>query len=174
MALKGKEKQTVDTQLIKEWNDGALITIKNVTEENKILFSDMRTKISNTFKITVGLYIALFILGFLLLSVPIWYAYTGQIAVYNSIITGTLGITNLVVLFLFKPVERIHDLMSDLSQITLLLNNYRQQEALILYQFNSQLDSQKKSASETVQNIREAASNSVNLLEQYCEMKLKE
>ncbi|MDP3012659.1 MAG: hypothetical protein Q8M92_00360, partial [Candidatus Subteraquimicrobiales bacterium] len=71
--------------------------------------------------------------------------------------------------------ERIHDLMSDLSQITLLLNNYRQQEALILYQFNSEIKPEsKRSASETVKDIREAASNSVDLLEQYCEMKVKD
>lgn len=79
----------------------------------------------------------MFLLGFALLSVPIFAAFNGDISIYNSIITGTLGITDIVGLLLLKPVKSIHDLMGDMSQIAMAISSYQTQVALRILQFNA-------------------------------------
>lgn len=68
---------------------------------------------------------------------PLFAAFNGNISIYNSLIGGTLGITDIAIVLAFKPVERIHDLMGDMNQISMAINSYQQQVALRIIQFDS-------------------------------------
>ena len=92
---------------------------------------------------------------------------SGEYGHVNSLLSGTLGITNLVVLFLFKPVEQIHNLMSEIGQLTIITNSYQEQEALRLLELNAD---DKKTIGEAAVHINNAAANSVSILEKYCEI----
>ena len=66
-------------------NEDILNHLMTLLKSNQIGFSDMKKKIYFTYNVTILLYIVLFVLGILLLSVPLYYAYfKGNIAVYNS------------------------------------------------------------------------------------------
>ena len=163
----GNEKPAFTYEKRKETNERLLNHLMNSLKNNKKDFFDMRKKILITYNVTIILYIVLFVLGILLLSVPLYYAYfKGNIAVYNSFISGGLGIIDLLLLFVFKPVERIHNLMSDISQITIIINSYQEQEALRLLEFDAKNNASIGAAAE---HIGKAAHSSVNLLEKYCE-----
>ncbi len=141
--------------------------LNRIIRNNSNIFDGMRKKILLTYKVTIALYIILFGLGVLLLLVPVISAFQGNMATYNSLLSGTLGITNLVVLFLFKPVEQIHNLMSEIGQLTIITNSYQEQEALRLLELNAD---DKKTIGEAAVHINNAAANSVSILEKYCEI----
>ncbi len=49
---------------------------------------------------------------------------------------GLAGIVDLVVVLLFRPVERIHELMADFSQITIITAAYQEQVGLKLLELD--------------------------------------
>lgn len=149
-------------------NIDLLKSIEQSFKDNKKLFQDLRKKVVTTYWITVTLYVFLFILGIILLSVPVAAAYRGDITSINSLIGGGFGIVDLAVLFLFRPVERIHNLMGDLSQLTTITNSYQQQVGLRLLELNSE---NRKTLDKAAVEINKAAINTIKLIEEYCETK---
>ena len=81
-----------------------------------------------------------------------------------------MGITDLVVLFLFKPVERIHNLMGDMSQITIINTSFQEQVALRLIEMDV---NEKKSVGESADHINDVTKSSMDLIEIYIESKYK-
>ncbi len=96
----------------------------------------LRLKLSITYGILVVLSVIMFLVGVVLLSVPIATALQGQFENLQSLITAGFGIADLAALFLFKPIERIHRLMGDMGQITLAINSYQTQAGLRLLEIN--------------------------------------
>ena len=151
-------------------NKKLLTNIQQAVIDNKKLFQNLRKKVATTYWITIILYIFLFITGIVLLSVPVAAAYRGDITSLNSLIGGGFGIADLAVLFLFKPVERIHNLMGDLSQLTIITNSYQQQVGLRLLEFDSE---NRNTLDKAAKEINNAATNTLKLIEDFCETKEK-
>jgi endonuclease/exonuclease/phosphatase (EEP) superfamily protein YafD len=79
-----------------------------------------------------------------------------------------LGITEIAALLAFRPVERIHDLMGDMSQISMAINSYQQQVALRILQFNSEdRDTIDKAATE----IGTATKETMQMIQEFVETK---
>ena len=162
--------KSLSDEEIKKENLKLLKHLNRVIGENTHIFVGMRKKIEFTYNVTVFLYVVLFSLGVLLLLVPVISGLKGDIATFNSLLSGTLGITNIIVLFTFKPVEQIHNLMSEMGQLTIITSSYQEQGALRLLE----LDANKKdTVGKAADSIYIAAEKSVKLLEDYCEIKDK-
>jgi hypothetical protein len=162
--------ESLSDEEIKKENLKLLKHLNRVIGENTHIFVGMRKKIEFTYNVTVFLYIVLFSLGVLLLLVPVISGLKGDIATFNSLLSGSLGITNIIVLFTFKPVEKIHNLMSEMGQLTIITSSYQEQGALRLLE----LDANKKhTVGKAADSIYIAAEKSVKLLEDYCEIKDK-
>jgi len=126
----------------------------------------LQKKLAITYWVIIGLSIIMFIIGIGLLSVPVWTAFKGKLEVFNSLVTGGLGIADLAALFFFRPIERIHKLMGDMSQVFLALNNYQSQVALRLLEMNIK---DRKTISVACDNIGKAAENCIKWIEEYFE-----
>jgi hypothetical protein len=155
---------------IKESNQFYSEKLKNISDENLKGIEYVRNQIKHVFQITLVLYIALFILGISLLSVPLFAAFNGNISIYNSIIGGTLGITDIAIVLAFKPVERIHDLMGDMSQISMAINSYQQQVALRIIQFDSK---DRTSIDHAAEEINRATRETLEMIQTYVEGEYK-
>jgi len=70
-------------------------------------------KLSITYWVIVCLSIIMFIIGIVLLSVPVAAAFNKSITIPQSLSAAGFGIADLAGLFFFKPIERIHGLMGD-------------------------------------------------------------
>jgi hypothetical protein len=165
-----KDKYIINKKIVNQKNEELMRNLHCTLRNNSNHFKDLKKKVNNTYVITVLLYSLVFFLGLALLSVPLYYAFKGDIVTYNSIISGTLGITDLVVLFLFKPVERIHNLMGDMSQITIINTSFQEQVALRLIEMNV---NEKKSVGESADHINDVTKSSMDLIEIYIESKYK-
>jgi len=155
---------------IKESNQFYSEKLKNISDENLKGIENVRNQIKHVFQITLVLYIALFILGISLLSVPLFAAFYGNISIYNSLIGGTLGITDIAIVLAFKPVERIHDLMGDMSQISMAINSYQQQVALRIIQFDSK---DRTSIDHAAEEINTATRETLEMIQTYVEGEYK-
>jgi len=130
----------------------------------------LRSKLSITYGIIVILSIIMFALGIVLLSVPALAALgaVGEIGDLQSLIAGGFGIADLAALFLFRPLDRLHGLMGDMSQITLAINSYQSQVALRLMAMDV---NQPDSIGSAADAIREATRGSIVLIQTYFEVK---
>ncbi len=127
---------------------------------------NLRQKLSITYWVIIGLSVVMFALGISLLSVPLVAAWHGEIDMLRALIAAGFGIADLAGLFLFRPLERIHGLMGDMSQITLALNSFQTQVGLRLKEMNA-LD--RQSIGQAAEHIAVAALNSTQLVETYFE-----
>ena len=84
----------------------------------------------------------------------------------QQLVAAIAGLADLTVLFLAKPIRQIHNLMGDMTQLTVALNSYRYQVGLRLLQMNS---NDPKSIGFTARKIDEAANSCVGLVESYFE-----
>jgi hypothetical protein len=161
-------------------HSGHLLTIADRQQANKFIFRflqstmndgkdeivSLRKKLTITYWVVIGLSVVMFILGIALLSVPLMAAWRAEIDVLRSLIAAGFGIADLAALFLFRPVERIYDLMGDFSQITLTLNSYQTQVALRLKEMNG---ADRPSIGRAADHIGNAALNSTRLVQTYFE-----
>ncbi|MEA2003810.1 MAG: hypothetical protein U9O53_02515 [archaeon] len=140
--------------------------LQNTMKDGRSEVDGLRKKLGYTYWILVILSIVMFVLGIALLSVPVFAAYQDDIDRSESVIAAGFGIADLAALFLFRPVERIHRLMGDMSQITLSINSFQSQEALILLEMDI---SKRETMGEAAERIKEAAKNSIGLIQTYFE-----
>jgi len=82
------------------------------------------------------------------------------------LISAGFGITDLAALFLFKPLERIHKIMGDMSQIVIALNSFQTQVGLRLMQMDA---TDRQSMGQAAEFINAAAKDSIVLVQQYFE-----
>jgi hypothetical protein len=143
----------------------------SIKEHYKVL-RDLRTKVRLIFWTTLILYTVLFLIGIGLISIPIYAAYKGDISVYYSIIGGTFGITEIVALLMLKPVERIHNLMGDMSQITMALNSYQNQVALRILELGVNFDDEA-AIDRAAEKISLATEENIKLIQKYVENQKK-
>ena len=141
--------------------------LQNTMKNGRSEVDGLRKKLGYTYWILVGLSLVMFGLGIALLSVPfLATTYQSNIERSESIIAAGFGIADLTALFLFRPVERIHRLMGDMSQITLAINSFQSQEALILLEMDI---SKRETMGKAAERIKEAANDSIGLIQTYFE-----
>ncbi len=126
----------------------------------------LRARLSLTYGVIVILSIIMFFLGVVLLSVPIVAAFGGKVKTLQSLIAAGFGFADLTALFFFRPIERIHRLMGDLGQITLAINSFQTQVGLFLLEMNKD---DRKTIGEAAGKIKEAAKDSIKLIQDYFE-----
>lgn len=159
-----------------------LMTLDERREANKFLvrhlqtgftdcrkeLSELRGKLSITYWVIVVLSIIMFGLGIMLLSVPVVSALNGEFDAVQSLIAAGFGIADLAALFLFRPVEQIHQLMGDMSQIALSLNSYQTQVGLRLLEMDVEDRSEMSKAADQVGTT---AISVIKLVQDYFERK---
>jgi len=136
------------------------------SNENEL--GKLKRKLTITYWFIIGMSSALFIMGIILLTVPVAAAFRGDIDKLNSVIAAGFGIADLAALFHYGPIDRIHKIMGDMSQIILVLNSYQYQVSLILIEMDI---ADKKSVGEAAAKIGEAAKTKIRLIEDYFEVK---
>ena len=130
----------------------------------------LRRKLSSTYVIIVILSIVMFAVGIILLAVPVVAAFSGEIGTLQSLIAAGFGIADLATLFLFRPLDRMHSLMGDMSQITLAVNSYQTQVGLRLLEMDKD---KRETVGQAAERISEASRVSITLIQDYFEGKEK-
>lgn len=164
-------------------SSGALSAAENANKELQDFLSrslndgargirELRAKLNNTYRVLIVLSVVMFAAGlFLFLGGPIYAIVSGNIdqtgVIWGSLGTSGLGLANLISLFLFNPLERIHKLMGDMSQLTLALNSYQNQVGLRLLQ--SDITS-RETIGQAAEHINKAAKDSVEMIQKYFEV----
>jgi len=126
----------------------------------------LRLKLSITYWVIICLSVVMFVIGIVLLSVPVAAAFRSDVETLQSVIAAGFGITDLVGLFLFRPIERIHALMGDMSQITLSLNSFQIQVDLRLMEMSA---TERQTIGQAAGHISTAAKDSIKLVQDYFE-----
>lgn len=134
----------------------------------------LRAKLRATYWIIVVLSIIMFAVGILLICIPGIAALRMVLSStkmdtpesIQSLITALVGLGDLVVLFLAKPVRHVHNLMGDMTQLTMAINNFRYQVGLRLLEMDS---NNPQSIGIAAEKINEAAKTSIGLVEEYFE-----
>ncbi len=127
----------------------------------------LRKKLAVTYWVIVFLSMGMFTLGVILIGAPAVVVYRGQTEVVPALIAAGFGVADLVVLFLFKPLERIHRLMGDMSQMTLALNSFQIQVGLRLREMDAH---ERASIGEAAIKVGRAANQSIGMVQKYFEM----
>jgi len=142
--------------------------LNHSVRSNEIELEKLKSKLTVTYWVIISFSSILFLLGVVLLTVPVAAAFSGKIDTLNSIIAAGFGIADLAALFLYGPIDRIHKIMGDMSQIILVLNSYQYQVSLILIEMDI---ADKKSVGEAAAKLGEAATTKIRLIEEYFEVK---
>jgi hypothetical protein len=140
--------------------------LQGLVDESENEFKRLRFKLNITYGIIVSLSVVMFLLGLVLLIVPIVAAFNGEIDKLQSIISAGFGIADLATLFLYGPIEKIHKNMGDMSQIILALNSYRSQVALRLREMDV---NNRPSIGIAAEKIGIAAESSIKMIEDFFE-----
>ena len=134
----------------------------------------LRSKLHLTYWLVVALSVIMFGVGIALIAIP-------GIAALRMVLTSTemttpesiqnlvtalVGLTDLAALFLAKPVRHIHNLMGDMTQLTMAINNFRYQVGLRLLEMDS---NNPESIGFAAEKINDAAKTSIGLVEEYFE-----
>ena len=134
----------------------------------------LRTKLRATYWIVVVLSVIMFAVGIMLIIIPGIAALRMVLTStkmdtpesIQSLVTALVGLGDLVVLFLAKPVRHVHNLMGDMTQLTMAINNFRYQVGLRLLEMDS---NDPASIGIAAEKINEAAKSSIGLVEEYFE-----
>ena len=139
-------------------------TAKGCAEQVKKL----RSKLSISYWVVMLLSVTMFVLGVILLAMPIKTALSGGEFQLESLVAPGFGIADLVTLFLFNPVKRIHNLMGDMSQIILAINSFQIQRDLRLVEMDVR---KRESVGKAAEYIGGVAENTLKMIQQYFEEK---
>ena len=155
---------------IQEANQNIANRLEATTLENKKELARLRDKLSYTYWIIIVLSVIMFLIGIILISIPAFAALNGEIDTLKSLIAAGFGIADLTALFFFRPLFRIHNIMGDMSQITLALNSYQIQVGLRLMEMEI---NDRSSIGRAAKEVDLAATNSIRLVQKYFELDIK-
>ena len=124
------------------------------------------SKFAWTYWVIVILSVCMFLIGVVLISVPVWTVFHGDILTLESLSIAGFGLLDLVTLYLFRPVTRLQTLMGDMGQITIAFNAFQTQVALFLLETDKD---ERQTLGKAAENIGAAAYSSVDLIQRYFE-----
>lgn len=166
MANIDNEIVAMDVEQRKKANEFIVRHLQGSMIDGKIDLISLRRKLAVTYWVIILLSIIMFIIGIVLLSVPFYAAYNTNIKELEALIAGGFGIADLVALFLFRPIERMHKIMGDMSQIVIALNSFQTQLGLRLMQMDA---TSRESIGRTAEYVNEAVKVSIKLIQDYFE-----
>jgi hypothetical protein len=155
-----------DHEQRKKANQKSFENLYAVMRDGRRELTLLRMRLALTYWVVVILSVVMFALGIFLLSVPALLVLQGRSAEMQAFIAAGFGLADLTALFLFKPIERIHRLMGDMSQITLALTSFQTQVELRLIQMDA---SNRSSVGETAEAIAAVAPATIKLIQDYFE-----
>ena len=162
------EEEMMSPQDCKHLNHKLINRSLDTVEISKKDLQTLRKKLSLTYWICIGLSIIMFIMGIVLLSVPVAAAFGSNIDKLNYLTAAGLGVADLAAVFLLRPIERIHDIMGDMSQITLALHSFQIQADLRLLEMKV---TDRKTIGQAAGDIGAAAQESTKMVQDYFESK---
>lgn len=167
--MEKREKQ-METRFNGRWifetNKGIIIDLNESVITYKCDIMRLKRKLSWAYWAIIIFSSLTFFTGLLLLLVPAIAAFRGEAETLTSLVTGGFGIADLVALFIYRPFERIHQIMGDMSQIILVLNSYEYQVGLTLVEMDI---NDKLSIAAAADKIGSVASTKIAAVEKYFE-----
>lgn len=157
METKKDELPEIPDRSAKDRNEDLANQLHISLSENKKGIMKLRAKLSVTFWTIIILSLVTFATGIVLLSVPVISALGGKIDQFTAITAGGFGIANLVGLVLYGPIDKIHNLMGDMSQLILELNSNQVQISLRLMEMDKEKRETIGFAAEKICNATEAS-----------------
>ncbi|MDD5288240.1 MAG: hypothetical protein PHY28_03920 [Dehalococcoidales bacterium] len=136
--------------------------------DGELRLRHLRMKLTVNFWVIVGLSVIMFGVGIVLLLVPVFAFFRSGTDAVQSLVTAGFGIVDLATLFLSKPIERIQNVMCDMSQITLALNSFQSQVSLRLMEMDI---TDRKQIGEAAEKIGTITKNTIKFVQDYCEIK---
>lgn len=155
-----------DDERIKSANDSIIKYLQDAMDDSEGEFVKLRRKLTVTYWTIVILSFVMFVLGLVLISVPIIAAFNQDIEKLTSLISAGFGIADLAALFLYGPIERMHKIMGDMSQLILILNSYRSQVGLYLMEMDIKA---RSTIGDSAREIDKVTQNCVKLIQNYFE-----
>lgn len=155
-------------EILKKKNTSLTYDLEETLEGNKMDIERLRNKLTITFWVIIILSVIIFAAGIVLISVPVVAAFTGEIDRLNSLIAAGFGIVDLVGLVLYGPIEKIHKLMGDISQIIMVLNCNQTQISLRLLEMDFLGD--RPSVGRAANSIGEGTEKNVKIIQEYFEV----
>ena len=152
----------------KKANEETIEHLQNTLDDGRRELRGLRKKLSATYIVIVILSIIMFSVGVVLLSVPVLAAFRGEISETQSLISAGFGIADLVVLFLSRPLDRMHQLMGDMGQLTLAVNSFQTQVGLRLLEMDI---TKRETMGNAAEKVNEAAKDSIKVIQEYFEAK---
>jgi hypothetical protein len=140
--------------------------LQNTMNDGRGTLSGLGQKLSITYWVVIVLSVIMFFVGIVLISVPAIAAFRGQITELQSLVAAGFGLADLAGLFLLRPIERIHGMMGDMSQIVVALNNFQAQVGLRLMQLDAK---DRPTVGTAAEMIDKAAKDSVEQIQKYFE-----
>jgi hypothetical protein len=147
-------------------NDFILAHLQTTMRDGHTALLDLEKRLRLTYNVIVGLSVVMFSVGIALIAAPVYAGLTGQEGVAKPLIAGGLGIADLTALYLFRPIDRIHALMGDMSQVTIALNAFQTQVGLRLLEMRAD---EAETVGAAAEDIRHASEVSIKLVEDYFE-----
>lgn len=147
-------------------NRDTIEQVKQTTHDCAEQVKKLRSKLSYTYWLIVILSIVLFVIGVVLILTPLVRTSTGNGIDWESFLPAGIGIADLVGLFLFNPIKRIHTLMGDMSQVILVINSFQIHRDLRLVEMDV---NDRKSVGEAADHVSKAAKESIELIQKYFE-----
>ena len=155
-----------DQESRRKANAQSLENLQGVTRDGRAELNNLRGRLSLTYWIVVVLSVIMFAVGVLLLSVPATLTVLGRTAELQAFIAAGFGLADLTALFLFRPIERIHRLMGDMSQISVALTSFQTQVELRLIQMDA---TSQTSVAQTAEAIAQITPVTIKLIQDYFE-----
>ncbi len=156
----------LDQEQCKKANQKSFENLNVVMRDSRRELNMLRMRLALTYWVIIVLSVIMFALGVVLLSVPAIMAFQGRIAELQAFIAAGFGLADLTALFLFRPIERIHRLMGDMSQISLALTSFQTQVELRLIQMDA---TDRSSVGQTAKAIAAIAPVTIKLIQDYFE-----
>jgi len=159
--------RVITRELLDEKNKDITDDLMDTLMENRRDVERLRRKLTVTFWVIIIMSIVIFIIGVVLLSVPVVAAIGGQIDRLNSLIAAGFGIADLIGLVLYGPIEKIQKLMGNMSQLILVLNSHQTEVNLRLLEID--FLGNRPSVGTAADKIGSITKDSVKLIQEYFE-----
>lgn len=143
--------------------------VKSVQESMDEYISDLhklRHKLTGTYIFLVAMSVTTFLVGVVLLLVPVVSALQGRPLDLATIGLAGIGFADIVALLLARPLERMHDNMGDMSQIIVALSSHQIRVGLRLMEMNV---NQPPSVGQASVLIGDITTESIKLVQEYFE-----
>jgi hypothetical protein len=158
--------ELVSTQKAEEANSELLDYMHLILKDGRQEVCGLWHKFKWTYWIIVALSVCMFLVGIVLVSVPVWTVYRGDVMTLESLSIAGFGLLDLVTLYFFRPVTRLQTLMGDMGQITIAFSSFQTQVALFLLETDKD---DRRTMGKAAQNIGKAACSGVELIQHYFE-----